>query len=91
MDDDFQNEMRALLHTLTDKVDAIADEQKAHRVRLDAIVARIDEQDTVQDRLIEKVDRLSHAVRDGLQASEEALNAVTMLGRRVRKLEFPDD
>jgi hypothetical protein len=48
--------------------------------RLDAVVARLDEQDTAHDRLIEKVDRLSVAVRQSLDASEQALTAVTNLG-----------
>lgn len=57
--------------------------------RLDAIVARLDEQDHAHDVLVEKVDRLGSAVRDSLAASEQALTAVTALSRRVYRLEHP--
>jgi len=58
--------------------------------RLNAIVARLDEQDAGHDRLLEKVDRMSHAVRDALDASEQALSSITTLSRRVLRLEYPD-
>jgi hypothetical protein len=77
------------------RLDALEGAVQEHRVhldrRLDAVVARIEEQDVVQDRLSESMSRLTTAVRDSLAASEQSLNAVTNLGRRVWRLEHPDD
>lgn len=65
-------------------------DQRIHS-RMDAIVARLDEQDPAYDRLNEKVDRLATAVRDSLAASEQAWNAITPLSRRTTRLEQPND
>ena len=59
--------------------------------RLDGIVARLDEQDLAYDRMSEKVDRLGVSVRQSLEASEQVLASVTNLGRRVTRLEHPDE
>ena len=64
--------------------------------RLDAVVARLDEQDNASDALGHKVDRLSLKVdslsvevRNLAAATEQALNSVTALSRRVTRLEHP--
>ena len=51
--------------------------------QLQAIVARLDEQDAGHDRLMAKVDRLSLLSRAG----EEAMTSLDALSRRVAKLE----
>jgi methyl-accepting chemotaxis protein len=58
--------------------------------RLDAVVARLDEQDLFIERLMEKVDRLGTQVGLVAQASEQALDAITRLSKRVTRLEHPD-
>ena len=50
--------------------------------QLQAIVARLDEQDAGHDRLMAKVDRLSLLSRAG----EEAMTSLDALSRRVAKL-----
>ena len=58
--------------------------------QLQAIVTRLDEQDTSHDRLMGKVDRLSVKI-DQLsllaRAGEEAMTSLDALSRRVAKLE----
>ena len=87
-DDEFKKAVLA-------RLDAVEGAVHEHRMHLDrrlgAVVARIEEQDVVQDRLSESMSRLTSAVRDSLAASEQSLNAVTNLGRRVWRLEHPDD
>ena len=51
--------------------------------QLDAIVARLDEQDASLDRLMGKVDRLGVLARAG----EEAMTSLDALAKRVAKLE----
>ena len=51
--------------------------------QLQAIVARLDEQDAGHDRLMAKVDRLSLLSRAG----EEAMTSLDALSRRVARLE----
>jgi hypothetical protein len=51
--------------------------------QLQAIVARLDEQDMGHERLMGKVDRLSVLARAG----EEAMTSLDALARRVAKLE----
>jgi hypothetical protein len=58
--------------------------------RLGAVVARLDEQDNLHERLMQKIDRLSQHVALSAQASEQALDAITLLARRVTRLEHPD-
>jgi methyl-accepting chemotaxis protein len=58
--------------------------------RLDAVVARLDEQDLFIERLMEKVDRVGTQVGLVAQASEQALDAITRLSKRVTRLEHPD-
>ena len=58
--------------------------------QLQAIVTRLDEQDTSHDRLMGKVDRLSVKI-DQLsllaRAGEDAMTSLDALSRRVAKLE----
>jgi hypothetical protein len=58
--------------------------------QLQAIVTRLEEQDTSHDRLMGKVDRLSVKI-DQLsllaRAGEEAMTSLDALSRRVAKLE----
>ncbi|MEL6915955.1 MAG: hypothetical protein AAFP13_15780 [Pseudomonadota bacterium] len=74
-DDEFQEAVMA-------RFDRIGD-------RLSVIVSRLGEQDVAHDRLQDKVDRMAHAVRDALDASEQSLSAITSLSRRVQRLEHP--
>ena len=59
--------------------------------QLSAIVARLDEHELLFDRVFHKLDRLTTHVSTSAEASEQALNSITTLTRRVIKLEFPDD
>ena len=59
--------------------------------QLSAIVARLEEHEHLFDRVFHKLDRLTTHVATAAQASEEALNAITGLTRRIIKLEHPDD
>ena len=85
MDDE---EFKAMVLSRFDQIDRRFDHVDG---RLDAIVRRIDEQDSAHDRLLDKVDRLSVAVRQSLEASETALSSITHLSRRVTRLEKPDE
>ncbi len=76
---------------LDSAIDGLVDTLEKADARLNAIVARLAEQDAAYDRLNEKVDRLASAVRDSLVASEQALNAITPLSRRITRLEQPGD
>ena len=72
------------------RLDAVDRRFDAMSRRLDAMIARLDEQDVVADGLSAKIDRLAVSVRASLEASEQALNAVMALGRRVTRLEHPE-
>ena len=90
-DEEFKNAVIGALGSLESKIDDIRQdmetEQRHLDHRLDAIVSRLEEQDSAYDRLNEKVDRLGLAVRQALEAGEQALNAITPLSRRVTRLE----
>jgi len=94
-DEEFKTAVLNSLEKLEMKVGELESDASANMEhmdkRLDAIVARLDEQDAGYDRLNDKVDRLSVAVRNSLEASEQALSAVTNIGRRVTRLEHPDE
>ena len=89
MDDDaFKKEVIDRLGAI--ETTMVSDREHLDR-RLDAVVSRLEEQDVAYDRLVEKVNRLGVAVQQSLEASEQALSAITPLARRVHKLEHPDD
>ena len=83
------SELAALSHNLVALDARVSERFDLVERRMDAIASRLDEQDAAYDRLNEKVDRLALAVRQSLEASEQALNAITPLSRRVWKLENP--
>ena len=56
-----------------------------------AIVARLDEQEHLFDRVFHKLDRLTTHVSTAAEASEQVLNSSTTLTRRVIRLEHPDE
>ncbi|RVT82548.1 hypothetical protein DXV76_14985 [Rhodobacteraceae bacterium CCMM004] len=56
---------------------------------MDVIDARLDEQDSADEGLNEKVDRLAWAVHQVSEASERSRNAITPLSRRIDRLDGP--
>lgn len=96
-DEDFQSRVLGMLTGLGQRMEAVDRRLDGMDRRLDgmdgrfdAIVARLDEQDKGSDLLTAKVDRMAVAVRNSLEASEQALSAITPLSRRVWRLENPD-
>ncbi|MEO1179146.1 MAG: hypothetical protein AAFV87_18920 [Pseudomonadota bacterium] len=93
-DDEFRNRVLQELAVLSTNQIALGEQvsEFSSRVdtRLDAIVSRLDEQDIAHERLMQKVDRLSHHVSLASQASEQALDSLTFLSRRVARIEHPD-
>jgi tetrahydromethanopterin S-methyltransferase subunit G len=88
VDDD---EFKRLVLERLDEIDRRMESDRLHvDRRLDAVVARLDEQDLFIERLMEKVDRLGTQVGLVAQASEQALDAITRLSKRVTRLEHPD-
>jgi tetrahydromethanopterin S-methyltransferase subunit G len=85
------NEFKRLVLERLDEIDRRVESDRLHvDRRLDAVVARLDERDLFIERLIEKVNRLGTQVGLVAQASEQALDAITRLLKRVTRLEHPD-
>jgi len=88
VDDD---EFKRLVLERLDEIDRrMRDDRRHLDRRLDAVVARLDEQDLFIERLMDKADRLGTQVGLVAQASEQALDAITRLSKRVTRLEHPD-
>lgn len=93
-DEDFQAQVLAHLSAFGQRFDAMDRRFDAIDARLDAmdgrfnaIHRRLDEQDATLDVLIGKVDRVAQLARSASEASEQALNGVIALNRRVSALE----
>ena len=56
-------------------LEALSSGQAKLGLQLDAVVSRLDEQDVVADRLMEKLDRLTNQVSISWQAAEQAIDA----------------
>ena len=81
-EDEFRTAVLSRLDGVDRRMDGMAGQ-------LEAIVARLDDQDRALDQLEGKVDRLHVAVNGSVEASAQALTAITSLSRRVTKLEKP--
>jgi hypothetical protein len=92
-DDEFKANVMRGFESLKEGIEVVRSDLQADirylDGRLDAVVARLDEQDNLHERLMQKIDRLSQHVALSAQASEQALDAITLPARRVTRLEHP--
>ena len=86
-DDEFK---RLVLERLEALDSRIQDDRRHLDRRLDAVVARLDEQDLFIERPMAKADRVGTQMGLVAQASEQALDAITRLSKRVTRFEHPD-